>query len=428
MTKAYYNEFDPHAAAWLKQLIAENLIPDGEVDDRSIADVQANDLRGFDQCHFFAGIGGWPYALRLAGIEDDFQVWTGSCPCPPFSVAGKKKACPECGEVSLLPHPYRTGVFVCNGCRHEWLADDRHLWPEFHRLIKECRPAIVFGEQVAGKDGELWLAGVRATLGIIGYGVGAANLGAHSAAAYHQRQRLFWVADGDRIGRDRRREACGSETGAITGNDSRCEIGGMADGDRLRPSPRSEGRQTDGYGEAVESDCGAGIMGDAGGARLQTCQHESVPPSRRREEGRTVVQSSSSFSDKRMEDPDDARLQKQRRERNEPEGSAASGGIERNFNARAHHADAGYVDWQTADFIACRDEKWRAVEPGTFPLVDGLPKGVVHCCDPGLPLDAQATAEARVMRLKGYGNAIVPQVAAEFIMAAMECIISGEAA
>jgi DNA (cytosine-5)-methyltransferase 1 len=421
MPKAYYNEFDPHAAAWLKQLIAENLIPDGEVDERSIADVQANDLRGFDQCHFFAGIGGWPFALRLAGIEDDFPVWTGSCPCPPFSVAGKKKSCPDCGEISLLPHPYRTGVFVCNGCRHEWHADERHLWPEFHRLIKDCRPAIVFGEQVAGKDGELWLAGVRATLEIIGYGVGAANLGAHSTAAYHLRQRLFWVAAGYRFGRDRRREACGSETGTIAGNDSRCKVGRMADGDRLRPSPRSEGCQADGHGKAVESDCGAGVMGNP----ASDDQHGDRQ-SRSRDGQKMPFGRSGSFSD--MGNAGCAGLQKQRRERNESEGSPASGGIERNFDAQAHYADACYVDWRTADWIACRDEKWRAVEPGTFPLVDGLPKGVVHCGDPGVPIDAQATAEAGVMRLKGYGNAIVPQVAAEFIMAAMECIISGEAA
>jgi DNA (cytosine-5)-methyltransferase 1 len=419
---AYYNEFDPHAAAWLKQLISENLIPDGEVDERSIADVQANDLRGFDQCHFFAGIGGWPLALRLAGIEDDFHVWTGSCPCPPFSVAGKKKSCPDCGEISLLPHPYRTGVFVCNSCRHEWHADDRHLWPEFHRLIKECKPAIVFGEQVAGKDGELWLAGVRATLEILGYGVGAANLGAHSAGAYHQRQRLFWVADGYGIGCDRRRAAGRFETGTSAGNDSRCAISRMADSDRLRSSPRSEGCQADGYGKAVESDCGAGVVGDTGGAGLQTRQHETVSLSRRNEERRTAMQPGRSFSDKRLENTDDARLQKQRRERNESEGPASASGVERNINARAHHAAALHIDWRIADWIACRDEKWRPVEPGTFPLVDGLPAGVVRSGDQSAPIDAQATTEARVMRLKGYGNAIVPQVAAEFILAAMDCI------
>jgi DNA (cytosine-5)-methyltransferase 1 len=78
---AYYNELDPFAAAWLRNLIAAGLIPQGEVDERSIEDVTPNDLAGFRQCHFFAGIGGWPLALRLAGWPDERPVWTGSCPC-----------------------------------------------------------------------------------------------------------------------------------------------------------------------------------------------------------------------------------------------------------------------------------------------------------------------------------------------------------
>jgi len=64
---AYYNEIDPYAAKWLRALIAGGLIPKGDVDERSILDVRAADLAGYDQCHFFAGIGGWPYALALAG-------------------------------------------------------------------------------------------------------------------------------------------------------------------------------------------------------------------------------------------------------------------------------------------------------------------------------------------------------------------------
>jgi len=52
----YYNEFDPKAAAWLRQLIADGLIPPGRVDERSICDVQPGDLDGFIQCHFFAGM------------------------------------------------------------------------------------------------------------------------------------------------------------------------------------------------------------------------------------------------------------------------------------------------------------------------------------------------------------------------------------
>ena len=78
---AYYNEFDPKAAAWLRELIKRGLIADGVVDERSILDVSADDLVGFTQCHFFAGIGGWSYALRLAGWSDDQPVWTGSPPC-----------------------------------------------------------------------------------------------------------------------------------------------------------------------------------------------------------------------------------------------------------------------------------------------------------------------------------------------------------
>lgn len=165
----YYNENDPFAAAWLRELITEGLIADGVVDERSIVEVAPGDLDGFTQRHFFAGIGGWSYALRLAGWPDDRPVWTGSCPCQPFSAAGKRQ-----GE-----------------------KDPRHLWPEFRRLIVECGPPTVFGEQVASKDGRLWLAGVRTDMEALGYAVGGADLCAAGVGAPHIRQRLFWVAYAD---------------------------------------------------------------------------------------------------------------------------------------------------------------------------------------------------------------------------------------
>ena len=96
----YYNEFDPFAAAWLRKLIEAGLIPNGEVDERSIINVQPDELRGYDQCHFFAGIGGWSHALRLAGWPDDRQIWTGSCPCQPFSVAALSPSVREIFEIS----------------------------------------------------------------------------------------------------------------------------------------------------------------------------------------------------------------------------------------------------------------------------------------------------------------------------------------
>ena len=88
---AYYNEIDPYAVHWLRNLITAGHISNGIVDERSIVDVEASDLSGFTQCHFFAGLGGWSYGLRLAGWPDSRPVWTGSPPCQPFSVAGLQK-------------------------------------------------------------------------------------------------------------------------------------------------------------------------------------------------------------------------------------------------------------------------------------------------------------------------------------------------
>ena len=213
----YYNELDGGAAAWLRELIADGLIPAGEVDERSICDVRGRELDGFGQCHFFAGIGGWPDALRLAGWPEEREVWTGSCPCPPFSCAGKKKCCPSCESEALIPHPHKTGVFACAECEHQWYADGRHLWPEMLRLVRQCSPAVVFGEQVASEDGLFWLAGVRATLEGCGYAVGAADLPAAGLGAPHIRQRLWWVADAEATERRRVAHPCECGPQAQTG-------------------------------------------------------------------------------------------------------------------------------------------------------------------------------------------------------------------
>lgn len=165
-SRVYYNEIDPFAAAWLRELMKAGQIPDGEVDERSIELVQPGDLRGFTQCHFFAGIGGWAYALRLAGWGER-SVWTGSCPCQPWSMAGKGKG-----------------------------ADDpRHLWPAWFRLIQECRPGLVFGEQVDSADGMFWLDAVHADLEGAAYAVGSIGLPACCQGAPHNRPRLWFVAD-----------------------------------------------------------------------------------------------------------------------------------------------------------------------------------------------------------------------------------------
>ena len=160
--QAYYNEIEPFAGDWLENLIASKQITAGKVDRRSITDVQPADVAGFQRCHFFAGIAGWDLALSLAGW--DGPVWTASCPCQPFSSAGKQKG----------------------------TQDERHLWPVQFGLVDAVRPPIVFGEQVSSAIGHGWLDGVFADLEGAGYTCGAAVLGAHSVGAPHIRQRLYW--------------------------------------------------------------------------------------------------------------------------------------------------------------------------------------------------------------------------------------------
>lgn len=142
---AYYNEFDPKAAAWLRELIKQGHIAPGVVDTRSIEDVLPSELAGFTQCHFFAGIGVWSYALRQAGWSDDTRVWSMSCPCQPFSAAG-------------------------NGVGFD---DKRHLWPAGHYLIGQCKPDVIFGEQVASKGADAWIDLVHTDMETLDYAFGA---------------------------------------------------------------------------------------------------------------------------------------------------------------------------------------------------------------------------------------------------------------
>jgi len=297
---AYYNEIDPYAAEWLRNLIAAGHVAPGEVDERSIEDVRPDDLRGYTQCHFFAGIGVWSYALRRAGWPDDRPVWTGSCPCQPFSSAGKGAG----------------------------FADERHLWPAFFHLISVCTPSVIFGEQVASKDGLAWLDLVQADLEGTGYACGAVDLCAAGFGAPHIRQRLYWVA--------------------------------YANGARLEGPLRAEER-------AIERAVGAGGMA----GRLADATEFG-----RREECSDVGRGAIG---------------------NNAEGLAA--GLVAGGRDLRPSPTNGF--WRDADWLFCRDGRWRPVEPGTFPLVDGSP--------------------ARVGRLRAYGNAIVAPQAAEFIRAFLSC-------
>jgi len=221
---AYYNEIEPYAAQWLRNLIAAGHIAPGEVDERSIRDVAPEDVAGFDQAHFFAGIGVWSHALRLAGWPDDQPVWTGSCPCQPFSAAGKQLGA----------------------------EDERHLWPEFARLIRERRPSVVLGEQVASALGRDWFVSVRVDLEALGYAVAAADLGAASVGAPHIRQRLWWVGQSTSGGCERGGD---QPTHRVPVPGRKDAVGGLVD---APAGGRREQRDAVGPGQGRHADGGGG--------------------------------------------------------------------------------------------------------------------------------------------------------------------------
>jgi DNA (cytosine-5)-methyltransferase 1 len=372
----FYNENDPKAAAWLRELIKAGHIAAGVVDERSIRDVRPGDLTGFCQCHFFAGIGGWSYALRLAGWPDDEPVWTGSCPCQPFSSAGKAQG----------------------------LCDERHLWPAFRGLIAECHPAIVFGEQVASKDGRAWLAGVRSDLEGDGYAVGAADLCAACVGAPHIRQRLYWVGIADRAGRN-----AWKQTIPILGYGSPIEsassIVRLAYTDRTGHQGQNRGGEsgeTEGTGTRPEHPCGIGATGCMADASTSRCDRTlKGPEGDSRNETRLRLSGAHSGLGG-LDHPDSAGCAQLRRPGANSEASAAA---ERDGGDAAQPPNGGHViraDWSRFELIPCRDGKSRRIESGTFPLAHGVP--------------------GRVGLLRGYGNAIVAPLAEKFIRASVEAI------
>jgi len=371
----YYNENDPFCCQWLRNLINAGLIPKGDVDERSIQEVQATDLKGYIQCHFFTGIAGWPLALSLAGWPSDREIFTGSCPCQPFSVAGKRKG----------------------------TADARHLWPDFHRLISASRPSVVMGEQVSGTDGYAWVIGVGSDMEREGYRFRKVDIPACGIGAPHRRNRLYWVANNNNKGLE------GSEV--LSERKGQCVVGeggvdgGVANTGRKRISGRREARDLAGATRDTQEE----VLGKEG-------WHDSIWK-------REWVRSSfdDGGTDGRLAAPNGRIIGNERVQRSGKHGQQQEDGgagkrldhtTEQGLEIRAggtlHPSKAcceserpshtGF--WGAYDTIPCSDGRSRRVEPGTFPLAHGVP--------------------SRVGRLRAYGNAIVPELAAEVIAAYLD--------
>ena len=374
---AYYNEFDPFAANWLRELIKDGLIAPGVVDERSITEVIPSDLSEFTQCHFFAGIGGWSIALRLAGWPDDRPVWTGSPPCQPFSVAGKQ-----------------TGK-----------SDERHLWPAFFDLIREQAPTTVFGEQVASAIRHGWFDDLQKDLEKQNYASAMAVLPACSVGAPHKRERLWYVANKlanpnangrvqsvqplpgelpEWVGSD----SVNSESNRLADTKSHGNSGGLRQ--ILGTNEKQQTRKEPGQDEAEQRINGGIISGNISMAN----PIDAGPQGRLC--GRSDTQRENIDGHPRRDGPISAMANTQ------SQGGRRGESLEESGHKELGGSDQVQLNaWGDSIGWPCRDGKTRPVptEPTLFPLADGVLN--------------------RVGILRGAGNAIVPQVAAEVIKAFM---------
>lgn len=374
---AYYNEFEPYAAQWTRNLVAAGHVAPGFVDERSIVDIQPADLDGYTQFHAFCGVSGWSAALRDAGWPDDCEASSASCPCQGFSTAGRKRG----------------------------FSDERHLWPEYFRIVKERRFPVIYLEQVASPDGLKWLDLVQSDLEGEGYTVAPFDLCAAGLGAPHIRQRLYIVAyaDGERLER------------------VRVQL-------RERRSQQAvlEARWSGAFGELAdvsERGRGEGIYSDLAGARRRSSEH-----------GDSLVVGDTGFArgrrNARTVPCTQGQSEKQRLESGHIADEFVAAGtdlvMERIRIGNTGHeyrrlvgvdnertgAVRGY--WSDADWLICRDGKARPVESMSLTMDDGSAGSVGPLC---------SGVRQRAKRLKGYGNGIVKQVATTFIESVIDVLI-----
>jgi len=426
----YYNEHDPNAAEWIRQLIKLDLIPQGEVDERSIVDVDADSIKHFQQWHFFSGIAVWAYALRQAGWDDDREIMSGSCPCQSFSAAGSQRG----------------------------FDDDRHLWPHMFRIVQELRPRTIIGEQVSSKLGYQWWDIVAGDLESEDYAATALDLPGGCVGAYHRRYRFFWAG-----------------VGAV--GFSSCEqrqFESIEQPSRILEEMDAEGESRIGSGPSVAS---LSSVDNPASDRLPRIGAIGTIEERWQPQPKSTRELSN--GSQRRCDP--APLGHSNGEQPEIDltGVSTDGDRQVRGNSTTESRSRSTAIWDNTHWLQCSDGKYRAADRDIYPLagVVGMDKpriryklerGLYDLLPPGhaierteeiegiakLLIDSRNwgavksstlkmangltptvghssprsfenvndTQEARGMRLKGYGNAIVAPLAVEFIRALMEII------
>lgn len=381
----------------------------------------------------FSGLHGWGLVRKVehTGVmakvynievdEDNSYVAEGIVVhnCQPFSTAGKG-----------------------NG-----FTDERHLWPAMHHIIYSLRPELVIGEQVASNDGLAWLDLVQTDMEGTGYTFRAADLCAASIGAPHIRQRLYWVGvsagsgctwlgnkpahgepmQADALARElghangtgwqpgvAASEAAGHGNTSVTTGDVRFVAD--AHGGQQRRIAVMQGHERDGEDAGwTKGLCGAaarsetGVVADAFNTeQAQSSDRQCEAEDERFAHGGSVSILGDTMRPRQQTPIDLAGSQQtgEPQSRHEP------------LHAVRSSPTNGF--WCDADWLFCRDGKWRPVEPSTFPLAPGLPRRVGSIVPwlRGL-VDLGAARRNRVGRLRGYGNAINIDVAVNFIRSIM---------
>ena len=171
----------------------------------------------------FSGIGGFALAAGWAGFRT-----VGFCEREPYAQAVLGKHWPEipiCDDIFRLDaNQYRgvtllTGGFPCQpfsvAGQQRGSEDDRHIWPEMLRVIKECRPTWIIGENVPGIV-EMELDNCISDLENIGYTVQPIIVPACAVDAKHRRDRVWILAHSERL-QQPREESCYGQNRRVGG-------------------------------------------------------------------------------------------------------------------------------------------------------------------------------------------------------------------
>ena len=136
-----------------------------------------------------------------------FDLLTGGYPCQPFSVAGNRA-----GE-----------------------TDERHLWPEMHRIIRNVRPRLVLLENVTGHL-SLGFGRVLGDLAEIGYDTERRCISAAAVGAPHRRDRVFLVAypEGEHCNVSNHHSRVSAQSGKVPESRNGCGAPNMANTEQRR--------------------------------------------------------------------------------------------------------------------------------------------------------------------------------------------------